>query len=65
MVVVAAHVELLGEVGEHVEALRKLEPGFTHFVVEAASQSGWNPKYFDCRKNFHPIPQTVGKSGRK
>ena len=60
MVVVAAHVELLGEVGEHVEALRKLEPGFTHFVVEAASQSGWNPNILTVGKIFTRSPLAVG-----
>ena len=32
MGVVAAHVELPGVVGKHVEALRKLELGFTHLT---------------------------------
>ena len=36
VVEVAVHVELLGVVGEHVEGLRKLELGFTHFIVEAS-----------------------------
>ena len=56
MVVVAAHVELLGVVGEHIEALRKLELGFTHFVVEAASQSGWNPNILTVGKLFTQSP---------
>ena len=104
MGVVAAQVELLGVAGEHIEAVRKLELGFTHLtrrssrvlwevdetfldwldrLVKAQSYDSTNfftaredvvigqsdnlglSHSYDCRKNFLPIPQTVGKSGRK